>query len=251
MCTSRASDRALFGILPVCALKVFLLAVCLAAGPYVVRASGFQGKENSALREALNKLDEAAKDFRTFTARFTQKKYTDVLGEFDTPETGEFYYARPKAGTVLMRHEIRSPGNRILTIKDDVATVYEPRIKQAHIYKLGKRRELVEYLALGLGKTSAELQEKFGISCQGSETIGGEPCYVLTFKPKDPEVARHIVSVTIWVNKSNGLPLQYKILEPSNDYLLETFSEETLNSRIPDSEFEQKLPKGIQIIRIQ
>jgi outer membrane lipoprotein-sorting protein len=199
----------------------------------------------------LNKMDEVAKVFRTFTAKFSQKKYTAVLGEFDAPDTGEFYYARPKNGTVLMRHEIVSPGSRILTIKEDTATIYQPKLKQAQIYKLGKRKELVEYLALGIGKSSAELLEKFDISCEGSTSIDGAPCFILVFKPKDPKVTRHITSITIWLKKSSGLPLQYKILEPSEDYLLETFSDEVLNEKIPDSKFEQKLPKEVQKLKLQ
>jgi outer membrane lipoprotein-sorting protein len=232
-------------------LKACLWIICLLSADFSVSGFSPQNKENLELRQALDKMDEVAKHFRTFTAKFSQKKYTAVLGEFDTPDTGEFYYARPKEGEVLMRHEVMSPGSRILTIKDGEATVYQPKLKQAQIYKLGKRQELVEYLALGIGRSSAELREKFLISCEGSASIGGASCFILVFKPKDPKVARHITSITIWLSKSSGLPLQYKILEPSEDYLLETFSDEALNEKIPGSMFEAKLPKGVQKLRLQ
>jgi outer membrane lipoprotein-sorting protein len=232
-------------------LKACIWAICLILADFSVLGFSVQSKQDSELRQALNKMDGVAKSFRTFTAKFSQKKYTAVLDEFDTPETGEFYYKRPKNGTVLMRHEVRNPGERILTIKDDIATIYQPKLKQAHIYKLGKRKELVEYLALGIGESSAELQKKFDISCQGSESMNGASCFILVFRPKDSNVARHITSITIWLKKSNGLPLQYKILEPTNDYLLETFSEEKLNDEIPNSKFKQELSKEVEKLRIQ
>jgi outer membrane lipoprotein-sorting protein len=239
------------GLLTARMLKVCMWAICLMAADFSVSGFSVQSKQDFELRQALNKMDEVAKSFRAFTARFSQKKYTAVLDEFDTPETGEFYYKRPKNGMVLMRHEVRNPGERILTIRDDVATIYQPKLKQAQIYKLGKRKELVEYLALGIGESSAELQKKFEISYQGSESISGASCFILVFKPKDSNVARHITSITIWLKKSNGLPLQYKILEPSNDYLLETFFQEKLNDEIPNSKFKQELSKEVEKLRIQ
>jgi outer membrane lipoprotein-sorting protein len=39
-------------------------------------------------------------------------------------------------------------------------------------------------------------------------------------------------------------------MEPSGDYTLLTFSEEKLNAKIPDSMFEQKLPKDVDIQHI-
>jgi outer membrane lipoprotein-sorting protein len=196
-------------------------------------------------------MDEPAGDFRTYSADFSQKKYTAVLEEFDIPETGKFYYALARDGSVLMRHQIVSPGDRILTIKDGEATIFNRKINQATPYTLGKRQELAEYLALGIGQSSAKLREKFDISYGGSEPINGEPCTMLVLKPKDPEAKRYLTSITIWLKKSSGTPAQYKFLEPSEDYLLETFSGEKVNEKIDDSMFEANLPKGVEIIRIQ
>jgi outer membrane lipoprotein-sorting protein len=232
-------------VLKACMCTIFLVSVCsLPSG------SAVQDKEDLELIKVLNKIDEVSKSFRSFSAKLTQKKYTAVLEEFDTPETGEFCYAFEKDKSVLMRHEVQSPGKRILTIKGDSAVLYQPTVNQAQIYNLGKRKNLVEYLATGLGQSSAKLKEKFYIAYQGMDSIAGNSCSVLVFNPKDPKVAASVKSITIWFKKSTGNPAQYKIQEPSGDYLLETFREEKLNGKIPDSKFSQKLSNRVEIIRL-
>jgi outer membrane lipoprotein-sorting protein len=211
--------------------------------------SGFceQKKEEAELQRALSGMDSVAKDFRTFTAKFSQKKYTAVLKEFDTPEIGEFYYSRTKNGSVLMRHEVMSPGKRITTVKGDTGIVYRPDLKEAQMATRDKMQNYVEYFALGIGQYSSKLREKFKISYAGSELINKAPCSILVMVPKDPKVG--LDSITVWLRESNWTPAQYKFQEPSRDYLLITFSDEKVNPKIPNSKFEQKL-KGIEIQKL-
>ncbi len=232
-------------------LAGLLLIVCLWIAVLSLAGSadssfGMQGKDGPELQQALTKMDEVAKGFRGFTARFSQKKYTAILKEFDTPDTGEFYYAFAPDKSVLMRHEITNPGKRILTIKGDTATLFQPVIKQAQIYRLGKYKDLSEYLALGIGQRTVKLQEKFAISFLGNEAINGTQCYVLVFKPKDAKAAAQVAAITIWLGKKSGLPAQYKFLEPNGDYLLVSFFDEKLNSKISGAKFEQKLGRDVE-----
>lgn len=210
-----------------------------------------QENEEAELQQALAKMDEIAKDFKTYSAEFSQKKYTAILEEFDIPETGKFYYSLARDGSVLMRHQIVNPGDRILTIKDGEAIIYNRSINQAQLYTLGERQELAEYLTLGIGQSSAKLREKFNISYDGSESINGDPCTVLVLKPKDPKAARYLTSISIWLKKSSGTPAQYKFLEPREDYLLETFSSERINEKIDNSMFEQEFSEGVEKFRLQ
>lgn len=221
------------------------LSLCLAAS-----APGQQGREERELQPVLDKMDAVAKKFRTFSANFTQKNYTAILKEFSAPEAGEFYYARTKDGSVLMRHEIMDPGKRILTIKGDTLTVYRPAIKEAQVASREKMRDLVEYLALGIGQSSSKLREKFKISYKGTETIDNVKCSTLVFVPKDAKTAARLASITIWLKESTSTPARYKFQEPSEDYLLINFSSEKINTTIPNSKFEQKLPKGVEIQKL-
>ena len=152
-------------------------------------AFGQQGKEDRELQPDPEQDGCGGKNFRTFSAKFTQKNYTAVLKEFSAPDTGEFYYARTKDGSVIMRHEIMNPGKRILTIKGDTLTVYRPAIKEAQVASREKMRDIVEYLALGIGQSSAKLREKFKISYKGTESIDNVKCAILVFVPKDAKTA--------------------------------------------------------------
>ena len=232
------------------AVAACLFIVCLSGIQLALGSMPDQGKESADLQRVLNKMDLVAQSFRTFAAKFSQKKYTSVLEEFDTPETGEFYYSRTKDGSVLMRHEVMNPGRRILTIKGSTLTVYRPSIKEAQIANREKMQNIVEYLALGIGQNSAKLREKFLITYLGTEPIDHIACSILVFTPKDPKTAARIESITVWLKDSTGTPAQYKFLEPTKDYLLINFWDEKLNVKIPDSKFDQKLPSGTEIQKL-
>jgi outer membrane lipoprotein-sorting protein len=205
------------------------------------------GKDDVELQRTLNQMDAAGKTLKSFKARFSQTKYTAILKEWDTSETGEFYYARAKNGSPLLRQEATRPGKKILTVKEDKAIFYQPDIKQAKIVNLGSYKNIAEYLAVGIGQSPAKLEKDFTLSYQGNESINGEPCSILLLKPRNEKIASRFSSISLWVKKSNGILVQNKFLEPSGDYTLLTFSEEKLNVKMPDSMFEQKLPKDVDI----
>jgi outer membrane lipoprotein-sorting protein len=230
-------------------LLLGLLSITLnsAIGP------GFAGQagENGGLEQVLKQMETAGKNFQSFSARFSQKKYNVVLKEFDDPEFGEFYYARAKDGSALIRQEVTKPAARILTINAGIAIIYQPGIKQAQMISLGKNKDKAEYLALGIGQSPAKLRETFEIKAQSTEAVGGMPCSVLILTPRNPATAAYFSSIALWIKKSSGIPIQEKLQEPSGDYLLVTFSEEKFNTKIPVSKFEQKLPSGVDIQKLQ
>jgi outer membrane lipoprotein-sorting protein len=209
-----------------------------------------QGKESPELQSVFRKMELAGKSFRSFSAKLSEKKYTAILKEFGTVETGEFYFARAKDGSSMIRQEIVNPGRTILTIKEGIATIYRPGLKEAQIANLGRNKDKAEFLAIGIGQPPSELQKTFNISYQGIESAAGTTCSVLVLRPKDPKTAAYYSTITLWVKQSSGIPTQYKLQEPNNDYLLVTFTDEKLNVKIPESKFEQNL-KGVDVQRIQ
>ncbi len=230
-----------------CAVLVLLGLVPLpAAGP-----GASQAGDETALNQVLKQMEAVGKTFKSFEAHITKKKYTAVLQEFDIPETGEFYYARAKDGSALLRQEITKPGPSVLTIKGGTATFYQPVLKQATVANLGKNKDKAEYMALGLGQSPAKLRETFNLQYQGTETISGNPCSILVLKPRNPSAAAYFSSITLWIKKSTGVPIQQKLQEPSGDYLLVSFTDEKLNVKFPPSKFEQKLPPGADIQRVR
>ncbi len=213
--------------------------------------SGFpQVKDDALPDQVLKQMEAVGRIFHSLEARITRKHYTAVLKEYDTPESGLFYYERAKDGTALIRLEITNPGPSVLTIKGGVATFYQPLLKQAQIYNLGKNKDKAEYLALGVGQAPGKLRQTFDVWYQGSEAVAGVPCSVLVLKPKNPSEAALFSTITLWIRKSSGIPVQQKLQEPSGNYLLVNFTDEKLNVNIPPSKFEQKFPAGVEIQKI-
>jgi outer membrane lipoprotein-sorting protein len=229
--------------------KICLGAVLSGFMIFLGMGTAFQGKEDPELQKTFIKMDEAAGSFHSFTAKVTQKRYLAILKEYETPDFGEFYYEISKDKSVRMRLEVTEPIQKITTISGASAIVYEPKIKYASEYSLGKRKNLVEYLATGMGQSSTKLKEQFHITYQGTEMIQGASCSVLILAPKNPSAAASVKSITIWVKKSSGIPTQYKFMEPTGDFILETFFEEKLNGKIPNSKFEQKFSRNVEVVK--
>jgi outer membrane lipoprotein-sorting protein len=231
--------------------QMLLLHVVTTFGFVAVTLCSFaqQARQETELQRTLNQMDSVGKSFRSFTARISQKKYTAVLKEFDMPETGQLYVARSRDGSTLLRRDISSPGKSTLTIKEGTAIYYQPEIKTAQIYDLGKNKDKAEYMAAGIGQPPTSLQKDFEITYQGTESVNGTACSILLLKPKSQKVAALFSSITLWISKSSGLPLQDKFQEPGGDYLLVTFSDEKFNPKISRSMFDQRLPSDVGIQR--
>jgi outer membrane lipoprotein-sorting protein len=210
-----------------------------------------QVSSEAALNQVLKQMEVMGRTFKTFQAQFSQKKYTSVLKEFDTPETGEFFYEKSKDGSALLRQEVSKPGKRILTIKGGQAVIYQPSLNQAQMINLGKNKDKAEYLALGLGQSPGKLKETFEISYGGVENVGSSACSILVLKPRNASAAAYFSTITIWIKKTSGAPVQQKLQEPNGDYLLVSFTQEKINAPIPASRFEQKLPTNAEILKIQ
>ena len=208
------------------------------------------GKSEDKLESLLKRLERTSRNFQSFAADVTTTKYTAILERFDPPENGRFFYRRAENGTALIRWEIVNPGVRILTIQNDEALVYKPKIKSAQKYKLGKNKDKAEYLVLGIGQSPTDLKKAFNIGYRGSENVHGTACSILALKPKDPKAAAMFSSITVWIKDSTGVSTRMKLEEPSGDYLLADFTDEQLNKKIDDSKFRQELPANVDMLQI-
>ena len=167
--------------------------------------------------------------FRVSRPISLQKKYTAVLKEFDTPESGIFLYARAKDGSALLRQEVYFSSRKDSHYQGGSRDHISAKAQAGAGDNLGKNKDKVEYLALGLGQSPAKLQETFDLKYLGSENVNGVPCSVLNLKPKSASAGAFFSSITLWIKKSNGVPIQQKLQEPNGDYLLVVFSDEKLN----------------------
>lgn len=217
------------------------LGLCLGLATATVSAA-------VTLDAILSNMDKVGQNLRSMEADIVQKKWTDILSEYDEGEEGQFLFLKEN-NSVYLRKQITEPTASVLVIKDGKVTFYQPAIKQAQEYKLGNNKDKAEFMLLGFGTNKTALRETYNITDLGEEKLDGKPTYKLELKPKSEKIAAFFVRIVLWVDAERWIPIQQQLVEPTQDHLLIRFSNIRLNPRIPKSEFDVRLPKDVRVIR--
>jgi len=185
-------------------------------------------------------MDKSASDFRSLTADIENTKYTDVVKD-SSVETGHIYVRRDQK----MRIEIIKPDPRTILRNGDNLFMYTPKVKRVEEFDLGKNRAMVDqYVLLGFGTKSQNLQKSYDVKMTGEEQLDGRRTYLLELTPKSDDVRKKITKIQIWIDSSSWLPVQQKFYESgSADYIQFHYSNVMKNLKIPDSRFKQDWPK--------
>lgn len=201
-----------------------------------------------SLDAILTRMDEVGQGLRSMKADIVQKKWTDILSEYDEGEEGEFLFLKD-GGAVYLRKQITKPTASVLVIRDGNVTFYQPSIKQAQEYALGNHKDKAEFMLLGFGTDKDALRKTYDISYLGEEALDGETTYKVELKPKSGQVAAFFARIVLWVDLERGIPIQQQLEEPTQDHLLIRFSGIELNPKISKSQFDIKLPSDVRVIR--
>jgi len=197
-------------------------------------------------QQALARLDQAARGFRSMTAKIKKISHTAVIKE-SAEETGRITLLRPKPRDLKMLAEFTSPEERAVAFDGRKVQIYYPRILTVQEYDLGKQSSLIDqFLLLGFGSSSSELKKGYDIKWTGEEAVNGIKCDHLELTPKSDEARQHVRRIEIWVSAVDGVTQQQKVHQPSRDYVLITYSEIKLNPPLTDDSTRLKLPKGVK-----
>ena len=82
----------------------------------------------------------------------------------------------------------------------------------------------------------------------GAEKIEETPTYVLEMVPKSERVQAYFGKIVLWIDGRRWIPIQQKLVEPSDDYLLVRFREIKMNPALTAADFKLKLPKGTRLV---
>ncbi len=194
------------------------------------------------LEAVLARMDQEAASIRRITAKFTKLSFTAVLND-TSQESGTMWLKRLGPRNVEMRTEITQPEPRSVGLIGSTGEIYYPKINTVQIYDLGKNRALIDqFLLLGFGSHSSDLEKNYTLKVAGGETVVGRKTTRLDLFPKSREVLDQIKKVELWIPLDAGHPIQQRFLQPGGDYYLVTYSDIKLNPNLPDSDFLLKLP---------
>src|SRR5216683_2733225 len=220
-------------------LKRRLLLIALAGLAALASAPQLPSQPNAARPQAqattesvLAMMDKSASDFRSLTADLENTKYTDVVKD-SSVETGHIYVRRDQK----MRIEIIKPDPRTILRTGDSLYMYTPKIKRVEEFDLGKNRAMVDqYVLLGFGTKSQNLQKSYDVKLTGEEQLDGHHTLLLELTPKSDDVRKKITKIEMWIDTSSWLPLQQKFFEAGSAvYIQFHYSNVMKNLKIPDS----------------
>jgi outer membrane lipoprotein-sorting protein len=223
------------------ALRGFVVCLLL-TGPVAFAAA------NDNLQQVLSRMDKAASGFKSMTAQVTYVTHTDVLNENDT-ETGTVTMRKVQPGEVQGKVEFTAPDSKTVTIEKRRVQEYFPKIKTLQVFDLNKHGEqLDKFFMIGFGTSGTELAKDYDVSVLGTETIKGQAAIHLRLIPKLAEARQYVKTLDLWIPaQGDPYPLQEKIVEPSGDYRLVTYTESNINPPLQPDALQLNLPPGVKI----
>jgi outer membrane lipoprotein-sorting protein len=224
--------------------RLFLRVLACAAALIAARVDG------EPLADILARMDLAAKDFKSVSAKTKHVDFTAVLNE-SSESSGEMKMKRGKAGITGLV-DFTQPDRRTLYINGRTAERYFPNAKTVEVYDTSKfSQSMDQFLLLGFGTSGTELEKAYTVKLGGVETLNTIATTRSEVTPKSRELLKVVCRSDLCIAEGQSTPVQEKLFEPSRNYLLITYSDVKVNPPLPDSAFELKLPAGVKKIAPQ
>ncbi|MGH9356180.1 MAG: LolA family protein [Terriglobia bacterium] len=229
-----------------------IAAAIIAALPVAGQGAGLFGRIAQSLplaaNEVLSHMDEAAHDLKTVTAHLTYTTVT-VLVNDRAIQTGRLFYRSGKHPEVLV--QFSGPSGKEILFKKNQAEIYYRQINQIQEYDLERRRDLLQqFLLLGFGTETAELEASYQVRYLGKKRLGGAMIPVLELTPVQKSVAAQLSKVDLWINPRSWLPVQQEFFEASGDYLIASYSQIQVNEPLASSVFKIRAKRGAEHVKM-
>lgn len=228
-------------------LIVLALVASLIAWPVPLSAAGNQ----VVVAPIMERMARAFHGMRSLRASLSQQKTYGQLGMTDPVEQGTLYIKRKSDRDIQVRIEIQQPALRVITVKDNRYTLFQPNINQAiegQVNKtLGSGNGGANFLAYFVGELS-QVTRDYNIVALGDEVIHGRQTSHLRLTPL---VARKGLyrQIDLWVDNKLWMPTQQQVVEANQDVTLLQLVDIQVNIDLPDKLFTIKLPRDVQRVR--
>jgi outer membrane lipoprotein-sorting protein len=195
----------------------------------------------ATLDEVLNRMDQSAKDFKSFAARIKRTEYEKFLDD----STDTFGVVRMQRNKGELIGVIEDDGGKVNFFEGRTATVYAPKANSADIIDLGKQANLVQQMILlGFGTRRADLEKNYTVTLGGVDTVGTEHTTRIELTPKSKDEKDMVARIQLWIPDGQGYPIQEKILLPSKSYKEVLYSDMKLPAP-PNTSFKLVMPADV------
>ncbi len=177
--------------------------------------------------EIAKHLQEFSKNLSTIQCDFTQIKKLQYL-EVDLKSVGIFYFQSP--GKV--RWEYRDPYQYIVLLNEGKLNL----ISESNENEIDMRsNEIFEEInALIISAVSGNIFDNPHYSVKAFEN---KTFYKIELKPESSSVAMMIEQMDLYFDKNNYSVSKIKMIEPSSDYSLISFTNQLFNESLPENIF--------------
>ncbi len=191
------------------------------------------------LKDVLQKLNAAAKDFHTTTANVEfDTIQTDPIPDTDVM-TGTAYYERSGSRFQMAAHFVEhnnQPTAKTYMYSGGVLRVSDTgKEKDAKPYPEASKYE--SYFMLGFGASGTQLADKWDLKYLGTETIDGVKTDKLELIAKDPAIRKNLPKVTIWLDTAHAVSLKQVFDEGEGESRVCQYTNFKLNQPLPKDAF--------------
>jgi len=172
------------------------------------------------LDDVLARMDQSARDLRTFSAQIKRTEYTKVLPKDKEVTDGLRLVKRANGQTIGI---VQFSGKNPQTLRFAGKTVenYYPDAKLVEVYDAGKfgkmGKQVDQLLLIGIGVPSADLRRDFNIQLGRTETIEGTNTTRIDLIPKDSDLKKQVSKIEMWVPEGKSVPVQIRVTRTSGD----------------------------------
>jgi outer membrane lipoprotein-sorting protein len=199
----------------------------------------------------LERMAYAFQGMRSLRAALSQQKTYGQLGITDPVEQGVLYIKRKSEKNIQVRIEIKQPAQRVITVKDDQFTVFQPKINQAiegSVNKsLGSNSSAAGFLSYFFGGLSQATRD-YTVATVEDEVLNGRRATHLRLTPQALRKGLYR-QIDLWVDNSLWVPIQQRVVEANQDITQVQLMDIQINVNLPDTLFIQKLPRDVQRVR--
>lgn len=195
------------------------------------------------LKQYLQRLDAAAKDFHTTTAAFE----FDTIQTEPVPDTdvlkGTVYYQRSGGHFQMAAHaHDRNKQPSAMTYIISGGTIRQSDTgKASDAHTIDQASKYESYFMLGFGASGAELQAKWDITYIGPDktvtTEKGVATDKLELVAKDPTIRKNVPKITLWMDTAHAVSIKQVFDEGSGGSRVCHYTDFKINQPLPSDAF--------------
>ena len=195
------------------------------------------------VKELIRDIDEQQRKIQTLTATFSQKKETSLLKD-PLVSSGVIKFKRPN----LIHFTYLKPEPMEVALDGKTIWIYAPGNTQAEKYSLtpGKRMtQAIEPLTSIFQNSLTQLAGRYFIAYEGLEA---DHLHRFRLQPREEKVQKFLFRVDLWIDKTSGAILRFRMMETNGDRLSLSFKNLQFNPALTDDDLKIKVPPSVKVL---